>query len=526
MPSTLNAPGIYIEEVPSGVRPIVGVSTSDTAFVDWFPRGPVAEPTRITSFTEFTRIFGGLHKQSLSSYAIFQYFQNGGAVAWVVRADIAAGNTATRALTGGSPSVTVATVNARNPGQWGRNLQVAVTSIPGDTTRFNLFVREVADDGRVVDSEVHRNLSADTTAADYMASVVEAASRLVKLVDETPGGLPTLTAPTATGDAPAAAYQPLTVADDTAVLNVTGTAAADATAFRTALAGAMQKLASIDPFVFNILCIPAMAVLGDQQDDLIAAAETFCEAERAFLLVDPPAPPAAASTDAMRTWLTGVSGVPSKNAAIYFPRIFMADPLSRGRPRNVGPSGAIAGVYARTDATRGVWKAPAGIDATLGGVDLVPPVLNDGDSAALNPLGVNALRTFPVVGNVVWGSRTLYGADQRASEWKYIPVRRTALFIEQSLEAGLRWVVFEPNDEPLWGQIRLNVGAFMQDLFRKGAFQGLTPRDAYFVRCDKTTTTQSDIDKGVVNILVGFAPLTPAEFVVIQIQQIAGQAAA
>jgi phage tail sheath protein FI len=158
-------------------------------------------------------------------------------------------------------------------------------------------------------------------------------------------------------------------------------------------------------------------------------------------------------------------------------------------------------------------------------VTLAVPV-TEADSGALNPLGINAFRSLPVIGNVVWGARTLFGADTRASEWKYVSVRRTALYLEQSLDAGLKWVVFEPNDEPLWSQIRLNVGAFMQDLFRKGAFQGTTPREAYFVRCDKTTTTQPDIDRGVVNILVGFAPLKPAEFVVIQIQQLAGQATA
>jgi phage tail sheath protein FI len=203
----------------------------------------------------------------------------------------------------------------------------------------------------------------------------------------------------------------------------------------------------------------------------------------------------------------------------------MPDPLAPGLTRNIEPSGVVAGIMARTDATRGVWKAPAGIDAVVGGVTLAVPV-TEADSGALNPLGINAFRSLPVIGNVVWGARTLFGADTRASEWKYVSVRRTALYLEQSLDAGLKWVVFEPNDEPLWSQIRLNVGAFMQDLFRKGAFQGTTPREAYFVRCDKTTTTQPDIDRGVVNILVGFAPLKPAEFVVIQIQQLAGQATA
>jgi phage tail sheath protein FI len=150
-------------------------------------------------------------------------------------------------------------------------------------------------------------------------------------------------------------------------------------------------------------------------------------------------------------------------------------------------------------------------------------LLTDGENGRLNPLGVNCLRNFPVYGNVAWGARTLKGADTLASEWKYIPVRRTALFIEESLYRGTKWVVFEPNDEPLWAQIRLNIGAFMHDLFRQGAFQGKTPREAYFVKCDKETTTQNDINKGVVNIVVGFAPLKPAEFVIIKIQQMAGE---
>jgi phage tail sheath protein FI len=176
---------------------------------------------------------------------------------------------------------------------------------------------------------------------------------------------------------------------------------------------------------------------------------------------------------------------------------------------------------ARTDAARGVWKAPAGIDATLAGVsDLTVNLTND-ENGMLNPLGVNCFRTFPVFGRVVWGARTLRGADQAADEYKYVPVRRLALFLEESLFRGTQWVVFEPNDEPLWAQIRLNLGAFMQGLFRQGAFEGTNPRDAYFVKCDAETTTVNDRNLGRVNILVGFAPLRPAEFVILQIQQIA-----
>ena len=193
------------------------------------------------------------------------------------------------------------------------------------------------------------------------------------------------------------------------------------------------------------------------------------------------------------------------------------------RLADFAPCGAVAGIMARTDVQRGVWKAPAGLAASLSGVQGLTYTMTDRQNGVLNPVGLNCLRTFPVAGHLVWGARTLAGADLLASEWKYVPVRRLALFLEESLFRGTQWVVFEPNDEPLWAQIRLNIGAFMQDLFRQGAFQGSSPRDAYFVKCDRETTTQSDINRGVVNILVGFAPLKPAEFVVIKLQQMAGQ---
>jgi phage tail sheath protein FI len=216
-------------------------------------------------------------------------------------------------------------------------------------------------------------------------------------------------------------------------------------------------------------------------------------------------------------------GKASKNAAIFFPRLKQPNPLRDNQMEDNVPCGAVAGLFARTDTARGVWKAPAGLEAILAGVPQLSVSLTDAENGELNPLGVNCLRAMPAVGRVVWGSRTREGDDRLASEWKYIPIRRLALFIEESLYRGTQWVVFEPNDEPLWGQIRLNVGAFMHNLFRQGAFQGSSPRDAYFVKCDKETTTQNDINLGIVNILVGFAPLKPAEFVIIKIQQMAGQ---
>jgi phage tail sheath protein FI len=235
-------------------------------------------------------------------------------------------------------------------------------------------------------------------------------------------------------------------------------------------------------------------------------------------------PPGILTAEDMGTYLKDLesNSLRSDHAAIYFPRVLVPDALQDGRSRNVGASGTMAGIHARTDANRGVWKAAAGTDATLRNAQLTVK-LEDLENGGLNPLGVNVLRNFPIFGGIAWGARTLDGADQQASEWKYIPVRRTALYIEESLYQGLKWVVFEPNDEPLWAQIRMNVGAFMNNLFRQGAFQGNTPSKAYLVKCDGETTTQNDIDRGIVNILVAFAPLKPAEFVVIRIQQLAGQ---
>ena len=213
----------------------------------------------------------------------------------------------------------------------------------------------------------------------------------------------------------------------------------------------------------------------------------------------------------------------SENAAIYYPLIRAPDPNEENRYRTFAPCGVIAGIIAKTDAQRGIWKAPAGMEAILAGVPELEYRMTDEENGTLNPLGVNCLRVLPVAGRVVWGARTMKGADRLANQWKYLPVRRVALYIEESLYRGTQWAVFEPNDEPLWAQIRLNVGAFMHDLFRKGAFQGSTPKEAYLVKCDKETTTQTDIDRGIVNIVVGFAPLKPAEFVIIKIQQLAGQ---
>jgi phage tail sheath protein FI len=279
--------------------------------------------------------------------------------------------------------------------------------------------------------------------------------------------------------------------------------------------------------IFNILVIPPDDLAQDVPNDVYAAALDYCVLRRAMLVLDPPLAwdSVADAETGVRANPYGLNGTNTRNAAIYFPRVRTTNPLL-GVVETTPPAGLVAGAYARTDAQRGVWKAPAGIDVALNGTQGLELVLTDEQNGVLNPLGVNCLRSFPIIGRVIWGARTLRGADLLADEYKYVPIRRLALFIEESLYRGTQWVVFEPNDEPLWSQIRLNVGAFMHDLFRQGAFQGQTPRDAYLVKCDRETTTQFDRDRGIVNIVVGFAPLKPAEFVILRIQQLTGQQAA
>ncbi len=281
-------------------------------------------------------------------------------------------------------------------------------------------------------------------------------------------------------------------------------------------------LDSVD--LFNIMVLPGDGIASETEWQAIrAAAAAYCQSRRAFLVLD--APLAWTKNNLLAALTSDVQGFRAAignqdiNCAVYYPRVQVND---NGTLRYVGPSGMIAGMYAATDAARGVWKAPAGTNAALTGVTTLEVILTDKQNGLLNPLGVNCLRRMPA-GYLVWGARTVAGFDNSGdSDWTYVPVRRMTLFLEESLYRGTQWAVFEPNDEPLWAQIRMNINAFMTGLFRQGAFQGATPAQAFFVKCDSETTTQRDIDAGVVNIVVGFAPLEPAEFVVITIQQMTG----
>ena len=536
MPAELSYPGVYVEEIPSGVRTIVGVSTSIAAFVGRTPRGPVDRPVTITSFAGYERTFGGddanvsggLDLLYPIGFALRDFFLNGGGVAIVCRVF---NKTAPGVAEFDAKGIKLL---ASSPGTWANRIRVRVTKSPaGDeldaiaarlgvaaADLFNLSIRDMRTGG---ETETFVNLTTKNSAR-HITGVLASQSNLLR-TEETP---PT-TGPTGVhADVPAdkiwsdaATSTPVTSGKE----GVISDALAAGTDFGDAAENSgLYLLSKAD--LFNLLVIPPDEMGTSVPNDLPPIAAKYCRDKRALYIVDSHHEwntVEKAKAGAEGTTYPNIKIPDARHAALFFPRVLQANPLLGGQLQEFTPSGAIAGVMARTDVTRGVWKAPAGVEASVTGVTALSVLLNDKDNGFLNPIGVNCLRTFPIYGNVVWGSRTMAGADALADDYKYVPVRRLANFIEESLYRGLKWVVFEPNDEPLWAQIRLSAGAFMQDLFRQGAFQGTSARDAYFVVCDKTSTTQSDINKGIVNIVVGFAPLKPAEFVVLQLTQIAGQ---
>lgn len=555
MAVSLTYPGVYVQEISSGVHTITGVATSITAFVGRAARGPDNVAYTINSFSDYQRTFGGLWAPSSLGYAVRDFFLNGGGQAIIVRLF----NTDTGA--GAPPAQSKIKVGdfhfvAASKGGWGANLRATIdTNVSAAvaarfglsaTDLFNLTIREVDATGTTVANETFRNLTVKDSP-NRLDKVLAAQSNLLRW-DGTwpPGTMPNIAA----GDDDVTKAQGALATAEAANPQVPADIAAAQTALSTALTSVVgsdgKALTMNDSFtpanaqankrglyalegadLFNLLCIPPYTASGDVETALVSAAAAYCETRRAFLIVDAPTGWVDKTTARNQFLATpDVVGTRSANAAIFFPRLLQPDPLRGNQVAAFAACGAVAGVFARTDADRGVWKAPAGIQAGLVNVPDLSVKLTDPENGELNQLGINCLRSFSVAGQVVWGARTLRGADQLADENKYIPVRRTTLFLEESLLRALQWAVFEPNDEPLWSAIRLNVGAFMQTLFRQGAFQGASPRQAYFVKCDSETTTQNDINLGIVNLVVGFAPLKPAEFVVISIQQLAGQIAA
>lgn len=529
MPITPTYPGVYIEEVPSGVRTITGVATSIAAFIGRAERGPVNEPITINNFGDYERRFGGLWLNSTMSFAVRDFFLNGGGQAIIVRLINGATKAEMRLPTGEDDPNDEIRLIAANEGSWGNNLSASVDYDTKDTSDTDLFNLTISEKGGP--TEKFPNVSIKQDSARYLPGVLEERSTLVRVKKESGSYMMPNVRPLET-EVPVTPLSPplsppmsppaLLGADggtDGSPLDYSDFCVSNTKVNKQGL----YALEKAD--LFNLLCIPPYTFTKDIGTNLIGDAVDYCKKRRAMFLIDPPRSWTSKGT-AKNSFTAPSDAYPGTNsnfAAIFFPRLKQRNPLRDNQLEEFAPCGAVAGVFARTDAQRGVWKAPAGQEAGLLGVPQLSVPLTDDENGELNQLGINCLRAFPVYGRLVWGSRTLEGADRLASEWKYISVRRMALYIEESLYRGTQWVVFEPNDEPLWAQIRLNVGAFMHNLFRQGAFQGTTPREAYLVKCDKETTTQNDINQGIVNILVGFAPLKPAEFVMIKIQQLAGQ---
>jgi phage tail sheath protein FI len=492
MPAALLQPGVYIEEISSGVRTITGVATSIALFIGWAPRGPDDRALRMSSFAEFERNYGGIDGRSLLGYGVRHFYDNGGTDAYIIR--IAANDAALASCDIGDLHI-----KASSKGGWASAYGVMLTRRSDDATRFRLDVVQPANANAVVES--FENLSMDSADPRHAPAVINGRSAFIDKLTTGSTNTPTNTT------------SPVALANgkDGSVIGPADTTST----FRDALLALFGAGAVADRIdLFNLVCVPGLVDAAT-----IKTLQGKCRDRRAFLIVDSPQDETVAN---MPSFVTTLIGPSPSYAALYYPWVRAPDPLQQGALREFPPCGFVAGIYARTDSARGVWKAPAGIDAGLAGASDLVLAMSDPENGQLNPHAINCLRTLHTYGNVVWGARTLEGDSDRGSEWKYVPVRRMALYLEESLYRGTQWVVFEPNDEPLWAQIRLNIGAFMQDLFRQGAFQGKTPKDAYFVKCDSETTTQTEINLGIVNILVGFAPLKPAEFVVIKIQQIAG----
>ena len=511
MPVTPTYPGIYIEELPSSSRTITAAPTSIAVFVGYThpfktKSTNFKKAVQIFNFTDYENEFGGLYRSGLVTAdvadAVNQFFLNGGSVAYVVGLP--------SALT--APNQTIGGINFTPRELTDQilmkvtisNLKSSIVPVVPFPTSFDIADVVITYGSR---SETYRGVSINASSDDYVekriGTVAKPISPLVT-VSAPVGGYTSFTAATATTLSPPIGATPFSSGDFTDVFK---------------LDSELDKVP-----IFNLLIIPGVADNG-----VWSAALAFCEKKQAFVILDPPAQAIAAPDSSITPsrWIADLmdAAVPkSQNGAIYFPYLKSNDPLT-GNPIELPPSGFVAGIYARTDLNRGVWKAPAGLETTVSNTTGVVESgrMTDPRQGTLNPKGINCLRSFPGVGTVVYGARTLVSENTALQQWKYVPVRRMTLFIEQTLYRNLGWVVFEPNDEPLWAAIRLSIEGFMLSLFSQGAFQGATPSQAFQVKCDKSTTTQTDINNGIVNIVVAFAPLKPAEFVIIKIAQLAGQ---
>ena len=521
MPVTPSYPGLYIEELPLSAHSISPAPTSITVIVGFthpIKTKKFQDAVHLFSFTEYEREFGGLFKSAFIEphvpLAVNQFFINGGSDLYVVGLDTT--------ITKGGPLV------------YKEAPELKSTLTP---TGGSIVIRPLEPVDMVDMTISFNNVSATLDTFDLVITYgrrVESFRGLTLGLNQTlwkvNGASSLITVEDATGKTDKTAIFGSAFGSPPVPVKFHDTLAGYTTSFDSSKFTAMfQAGTSLDKVpIFNILLTP-----GIFDATVNSAALAFAERKRAFVILDAPVDSATDGNSPPATPITDpalLDKIPlSENGAIYFPYLQSGDPVT-GDSIEVAPSGYVAGIYARTDNRRGVWKAPAGIEATLNnttGVVARGRMTNEQQGVLYGVINqttpINCLRSFPGAGTVVFGARTLVGSNQAYNQSKYVPVRRMTLFIEQTLLANLRWVVFEPNDEPLWISIRTSIENFMLSLFNQHALQGTKPSEAFQVKCDKTTTTQQDIDNGIVNIIVAFAPLKPAEFVIIKIAQLAGQ---
>jgi Bacteriophage tail sheath protein len=515
MPSYLH-PGVYIEEISSGSKPIEGVSTSVTAFVGVANRGPIGEPVLIGKLDDYMSEFGQITSESDDmGLAVMAFYLNGGKAAYVCRIAAAAGQaTASVDLDGQQVDTTavspIMTVSASSAGAWANNLFVRITNTDVASRTFDLEVGTRASDGTFQADETLADLSMDPTSDSYVELRVASESSLVSVSvtdlipnDSGPDNTATDGVSLSAGTVGAAAAP----------------AALDYTSFYS---NTLRKFRDV-----SIIVLPGQQWSTNATGNaFVSATLAHCESTKSrVVIIDPPQ-----NHELTSAAIVSAMALPTSTySSLYYPWVLMANPLFNvdtnplaNKTVAISPAAIAAGMWAKIDGKRGVWKAPAGVEARVTGAAGLQFDVEDLEQDQLNPNGVNCIRRLPSYGSVIWGSRTL--ATRADPEWRYVPVRRTAILIEQSIFNGIQWAVFEPNDHPLWGALRANIGSFMNGLFRAGAFQGGTANDAYFVRCGLgDTMTQGDIDRGQVIVIVGFAPLKPAEFVIVRIQQKVGQ---
>ncbi|MEL5958925.1 phage tail sheath family protein [Streptomyces sp. CLV115] len=509
MPSYLS-PGVYVEEIESGSRPIEGVGTSVAAFVGFARKGPFDEPTLITNWSQFAGTFGDFVDGTYLASAVYGFFANGGGVCYVVRIDDGTEPQAegddgrsTGQLPAGSETQLGPYAVKPRPGVAGE-ITVEVTEVEGDDPPSDVFQLIVKRDGQV--AETYPSVTTKRSK-ENVATRVNAKSELIEIRETGRGAAPARPGPQSVTLAPAAPASPdagpltpeLYVGDPD---RRTGLGGLEAVEEVTTIA-VPDLMSAYERGLLDLESVIAV------QQGLISHCELM--GDRVALLDPPP----GLSPQQIRAWRTDRANFDSKYATLYYPWIRVADPSS-GRARLVPPSGHIAGVWARNDESRGVHKAPA--NEVVRGAVALQTQLTKGEHDLLNPIGLNCIRSFPGRGIRVWGARTL--ASDPA--WRYLNVRRLFNYLEESILTGTQWVVFEPNDDALWARIRRTVSAFLVNEWRKGALFGLTPEEAFYVKCDRETNPPESIDAGQVICEIGVAPVRPAEFVVFRLSQLTG----